>query len=247
MTTTWVLDCDNTLYPAGSGFFRHVTDRIDLYMLERLAMEPAEVQRLRRSYRERYGITLGGLLAEHGVDPADYLEYVHDVPVEELIEPDPKLAECLGRLEGRKVVFTNGSTRHAMRVAAHVGVAGLIDAYYDIAFMDYLPKPREHGYRKLLEALGVEGPDCVMADDMVVNLATAKKLGMRTVLIGGEGAEGDVAGSMAGGHCRVERLSELTRLYRKGIGCDVPAAPEADQTEGEENFEGCPVPVSFPA
>jgi len=186
VSRTWVLDLDNTLYPAGSGFFALINARIDAYMEERVGLPPAAIPGLRHAYKQRFGITLGGLIAEHRVDPEEYLTYVHDVPLDRHLAPDPVLASTLERLPGRKVIFTNGSTAHAQAVLCHLGVNGGIEEVYDIAFMDYVPKPFVHGYRKLLLELDEEPSACWMVDDLVANLDTGRELGMRTVLLGPE-------------------------------------------------------------
>ena len=184
MNPVWILDLDNTLYPADSGLFAEVDQRIRRFMEERLGIPPERIPALRMRYRETYGVTLGGLMAHHGVDPREYLDYVHDVPLDRYLAPDPELDRVLGRLAGRKVVFTNGSSDHAWRVLRRLGVAGRIQGVYDIIFMDYVPKPRPHGYRKLLKALSVPPATCWMVDDLPENLETARALGVRTVLVG---------------------------------------------------------------
>ncbi len=184
MRSVWILDLDNTLYPADSGLFAEVDQRIRRFMEERLGIPPERIPELRVRYREVYGVTLGGLMAHHGVDPGDYLHYVHDVPLERYLGRDPELDRALGRLPGPKVVFTNGSSAHAWRVLRLLGVERRIDGVYDIAFMDYVPKPRPHGYRKLMGVLGAPPSACWMVDDLPENLETARALGVRTVLVG---------------------------------------------------------------
>jgi len=174
---------DNTLYPSGCGLFERVDARIDAFLLTRVGVPEPEVPALRRRYREVYGVTLAGLMAEHGVDPGEYLGFVHDVGVEEVLAPDPELQEALARLPGDKVAFTNGSEEHARAVLRRLGVEGVFGAVFDIAFMGYVPKPRPEGYRRLLAALGASPGECWMVDDLVANLDTAKELGMETVLV----------------------------------------------------------------
>lgn len=184
MTRTWILDLDNTLYPATTGLFAEVDRRIDAYMEVRLGIPPAALPELRRRYRAEYGVTLGGLLAHHDVDAQDYLAYVHDVPLGEYLAPDPVLADTLQSLPGRKVIFTNGSEAHARAVLGLLGVEAAVEAVFDIAFMGYVPKPRPQGYRRLLEALGTPAAACCLVDDLVENLDTGRALGMATVLVG---------------------------------------------------------------
>lgn len=189
MQSTWLIDCDNTLYPAGNGLFDRVNARI-IADMARMGFPPGEIAPLRDRFWREYGVTLGGLMAEHGVDPQDYLAYVHDIELDDLLHPDPQLAEALARLPGTRVIFTNGTVAHAERVLARLGVRAAVGEIYDIGFMDYIPKPRLHGYRKLVAALDVDPRSCVLVDDLPANLETGRAMGMTTVLVGGDCAPG---------------------------------------------------------
>jgi putative hydrolase of the HAD superfamily len=182
--TTWLIDLDNTLYQAQSGLFARVDERIVAFMDERMGLPQEQIDVLRLRYREDYGSTLGGLMAHHDVAPDDYLPFVHDIELDDLIAPDEGLGDILKALPGNRVIFTNGSTSHAERVLGRLGVRDSVGEIFDIAFMDYIPKPRPHGYNKTLEALGVAPDDCILVDDLPENLDTGKELGMVTVLIG---------------------------------------------------------------
>lgn len=184
MKPLWIFDCDNTLYPENSGFLKCVDGKIIEYMAQRLRIPQDQIGPLRERYWSEHSITLVGLMRDYSVDPADYLDFVHDVPVEEFLEPDERLKETLARLPGEKHVFTNGTVSHAERVMERLGIRSELGRVFDIGFMDYVPKPEVHGYKKMLEALGVSPGECVMVDDMAQNLDTAKKLGMSTVLVG---------------------------------------------------------------
>ena len=63
----------------------------------------------------------------------------------------PELAEAIARLEGRKFIFTNGSVRHAERVAEKLGVLDKFDGIYDIAAGGYVPKPKPEAFKRFLE------------------------------------------------------------------------------------------------
>jgi putative hydrolase of the HAD superfamily len=205
MRRVWALDLDNTLYSADSGLFARIVGKIELFMVSRLGIAADRVRPLIERYREAYGLTMGGLVAHHGVDPDDYLAFIHDVSLEEFLAPDPALADALACLVGQKVVFTNGSAAHARNVLSCLGIDGQVDEVYDLRFMDYVPKPKPHGYRKLLDALGAEGTDCWMVDDRVDNLDTARALGMTTVLVGP---------APAPPHLHVPSARDLRRLCR---------------------------------
>ncbi len=204
MKRLWLLDLDNTLYPAGSGLFELVNERISRYMAERLEIAEEAIPALRDRYWKTYGLTMGGLVAHHGVDPEEYLAYVHDVPLDRFLRPDPELARALDGLPGEKVIFTNGSAGHARAVLEHLGIREVFAGICDIAYMDYVPKPRPHGYRKVLLERGADPANSWMVDDSAENLETARVLGLTTVLVGP---------GCPNGHLHVARPHELLPLF----------------------------------
>ena len=84
---TWVFDLDNTLYPHHL-LWQQVDDRIRSYVSEFLKVSKDEAFRVQKNYYKRYGTTMRGLMSEHGLNPDDYLEYVHQIDHSPL-EPKP--------------------------------------------------------------------------------------------------------------------------------------------------------------
>lgn len=179
-----LFDLDNTLYSPDRQLFALMDKRINSYMHEIVGIPLHQVDELRRSYWQRYGVTMQGLMRHHQVDPEDYLRYVHDIDVPSRLEPDPLLRQALLSLPQRRVVFTNSSICHSERVLQALGLRDLFEEIYDIRIADYLPKPYPDPYRAVLEKLGAEASDCIMVEDTPENLLTAKQLGMGTVLVG---------------------------------------------------------------
>ena len=179
-----LFDLDETLYPRESGLLQLVGQRIESYLIERLHMTPQEAARLRAEYRERYGTTLGGLLAQRLADPEDYLLYVHDIPVEEIIRPDPELDRVLGELPWECAIFTNSDWRHTERVLAALGIRRHFRRIFDIVSTGYQQKPRPAAYECVLKELSIPGSACLIADDSLKNLMAAKDWQMTTVWVG---------------------------------------------------------------
>ena len=125
----------------------------------------------------------------HDVSPTDYLEFVHDVPIPEIVPPRPELREMLSGLPGRRVVFTNGSQDYARRVLDALGVSGMMEGIYGIEFMEYIAKPSPYPYAKLLRVTGARGEDSLFCEDSRKNLLPARELGMFTVWVGGNEKE----------------------------------------------------------
>jgi pyrimidine 5'-nucleotidase len=114
--TTIFFDLDDTLYPASSGLWTTLKQRMTHYMVERMKIPEADVPRLRESYFRTYGTTLRGLQANHVIDTEEYLAYVHDVRPGEYIRPDPIQQSVLAALPTRNLIFTNADANHARRV-----------------------------------------------------------------------------------------------------------------------------------
>lgn len=182
-----LFDLDNTLYPACCDLFSLIDVRINRYMEDVVGIGAAEVDALRRRYWHEYGATLLGLIRHHGVDPEDYLDYVHAVDVGSRLTPDEGLRHALKESGIPSYVFTNGSRCHADRVLTALGIEDLFVDVFDIRIARYLPKPNPDPYQQVLEQLAVDGRDCVMVEDQLQNLRTAKKFGMTTVLVAPDG------------------------------------------------------------
>ncbi len=181
---TFIFDLDNTLYPESLNVFGLIDHRINRYMHEKLGIPEPEVDVLRRLYWKIYGVTLNGLMIHYNVDPEDFLEFVHDVKLHHILKPNQRLRTSLENLECHKVIFTNGSTRHAENVLSALGIDDMFEQIFDVRVAYFKPKPFPEPYLKILEILNVHGKDCVMIDDIPENLRTAKNLGMKTILIG---------------------------------------------------------------
>jgi putative hydrolase of the HAD superfamily len=179
-----LFDLDNTLYSAEKEVFALMDLRINRYMVEVVGIPHDEVDELRRTYWKRYGVTMQGLMRHHGVDPEDYLSYVHDIDVGGLLHPDPELRQTLQSLPLRRAVFTNSSLDHSERVLNALGLTGAFEEIFDIRVAGYLPKPCPEPYHAVLDRLGVSASHCIFVEDSQENLRTAKDIGMGTILVG---------------------------------------------------------------
>lgn len=180
----WLFDLDNTLYPAKCDLFAQVDVLINRYVADLLGLALDEARVVQKGYFQEYGTTLRGLMNDHGVDPHEYMDYVHDIDLAP-VDPAPGLAEALDRLPGRKLIFTNGSHRHAVNVSTKLGIADRFEAIFDIADSDFLPKPAPEPYLKLVSEHALDPQKTVFFDDMDRNLAPAAALGMTTVWVPG--------------------------------------------------------------
>jgi putative hydrolase of the HAD superfamily len=170
------------LYPASTGLFSLIDERMGAYIERLLGCDPTEAKRVQKAHFHQHGTTLAGLMLEHGIDPHDFLENVHDIPLDR-VQCDERLGRLLARLPGRRFVFTNGDAPYARRVLEAIGVHEHFDDLHDIHASELRPKPDPHGYELLCERFGILPKHALLADDMVKNLAPAKALGMTTVWV----------------------------------------------------------------
>ena len=178
----WIFDLDNTLYPASCRLFDQVERRMGEYVQQLLSLEPEAARALQKQYFRDHQTTLNGLMIHHGVKPQDFLEFVHAIDLTP-VEMDARLDQVLERLPGRKLIYTNGSVRHAENVMARLGVARHFETIFDIAEAAYVPKPDIAAYRALVGRHGIDPARAIMLDDMPRNLAPAAELGMTTVWV----------------------------------------------------------------
>jgi len=157
------------------------------WVMSAIGVNQAKADRLRRSYWQKYGTTLAGLMAEHDVDPAPYLHQVHDIDLTHLVH-DPDLADGIAALPGRKIVYTNGSAPYANRVLEARGLAGAFDAVYGVEHADFTPKPERKAFEKIFLADGIQPHAAAMFEDESRNLRAPHALGMRTVLVAPDNA-----------------------------------------------------------
>ncbi len=178
----WVFDLDNTLYPASCNLFDQVRVRIGEFIAERFALDIEEARALQRRYFLKYGTTLRGLMTVDGVPPEEFLEFVHDIDMTP-VPPSPDLNTSLDALDGRKLIFTNGSAAHAEQVMDRLGVTRHFEAIIDIVASEYVPKPDRRPYDRMIAAHGIDPKSAVMVEDMAVNLVPAHAMGMTTVWV----------------------------------------------------------------
>ena len=184
-TTAWIFDLDNTLYPARCNLFAEVDMRMGKFIAEYLGVPFAQARHLQKSYYRQFGTTLSGLIQVHKLDPQPFLDYVHDIDISAVPEL-PELAAAIAALPGRKLIYTNGSRRHAERVAEKLGVLHLIEDICDIAACEYVAKPEPDAFQRMMRRHGVAARDAAMFEDMPHNLEAPHALGMVTVLVHSE-------------------------------------------------------------
>jgi putative hydrolase of the HAD superfamily len=179
---TWVFDLDNTLYPHHLNLWQQVDERIRDYIARYLKVTAEEAFRLQKDYYKRYGTSMRGLMTEHGMEPDDFLDFVHQIDHSPLT-PNAALGAAIEVLPGRKLILTNGTRRHADAVLARLELAGHFDDVFDIVAAELEPKPSPQTYDRFLKAHNVDAARTAMFEDLARNLVVPHALGMTTVLV----------------------------------------------------------------
>jgi len=206
---TWLFDLDNTLYPEESGFMAQVEGRMTDFVAKVTGLPHPQAYALQKRYLAEHGLTLPGLVAHHGVDPADFHALFHDLSLDVLAH-DADLLGALRRLPGRRLIFTNADDKHARRVLAHLGLAELFDDVFHIHSFGFTPKPAPAAFDRMLAAHGMDPNTTAFFEDSEANLAPAAALGMTTVLVGARSA----ASTAPFVHHRTDKLAPFLTAAR---------------------------------
>jgi putative hydrolase of the HAD superfamily len=200
---TLFFDVDDTLYPPSTGIWDLIGRRIDIFIQTRLNLAPEKTATLRKRLFATYGTTLRGLVEEFGIDREEYLAFVHSVPVETILQPDPALRESLLHARENKIVFTNADKKYAQRVIHTLGLDGCFSQIIDIVDIWPACKPQTEAFTNALSLGGdLLSSQVILFDDTPANLVTASSLGFRTVLVGNKPIS-------AGIHCRIEDIHDF--------------------------------------
>ena len=184
---TWVFDLDNTLYPHHLNLWQQVDVRIRDYIVGLLKVTHDEAFRMQKDYYKRYGTTLRGLMKEHGLEPDEFLDIVHQIDYSPLT-PNPVLGAAIEELPGRKLILTNGTRNHADEVLRRLGIDKHFEDIFDIKSAELEPKPNAAVYERFLARHRVDPRQAVLFEDLARNLEVPHALGMTTVLVVPQGA-----------------------------------------------------------
>ena len=178
----WIFDLDNTLYSAKTKVFNQVEKKMTEYVSNKLNTNLDEARKIQKNYFYEYNTTLNGLIKNHKVDAKEFLEFVHNIDIS-FLKKDLELSEELKKLEGKKIIFTNGSKKHALNVTQKIGIDHHFEDIFDIIDCDFIPKPEIEPYQKLVKKHKIDPNLCVFIEDIARNLKPAYEMGMKTVWI----------------------------------------------------------------
>jgi putative hydrolase of the HAD superfamily len=175
----WIFDLDNTLYSGQTKVFSEIDKKMSSFISKKMNIDLTKAKEIQKTYFYESGTTLSGLMKHDGIDPHEFLEFVHDIDISWLPK-DLLLKEELIKIKEKKYIFTNGSHAHVENVTKQLGIDGLFDGAFDIVDANFVPKPHIDPYKKIIKKFNLDPKQSILIEDIAHNLEQAKNLGMKT-------------------------------------------------------------------
>lgn len=193
----WLFDYDLTIYGADEHcVIESLDNRISKYVQKVTAVDDETAHEIRKDYLQRFGTTLAGLQAMHGVKPDDFFDFIHQPEFLIYPKPSPKKASLIKGLAGHRYIFTNGRRDWSEAGMTHMGVRDCFEEIFDLKQMDWVGKPQDSAYEKAELWLAKKVPEMffangapadpsqiVLLEDSVRNLEPAHRRGWTTILV----------------------------------------------------------------
>ncbi len=181
----WLFDLDNTLHDCSKGIFQAIDGAMAHAVASTLALQADAADALRKSYWQRYGATVIGMVRHHGIDASAFLALSHNFQIAPLVRAEYGLGRKLRLLKGRKILLTNAPLGYAREVLKTLGILHHFECLWAIDQMtiqgQMRPKPSFALMRQVLARLGVPACQVVLVEDTLRNLKSARRAGMGTV------------------------------------------------------------------
>ncbi|MHB8134054.1 MAG: pyrimidine 5'-nucleotidase [Anaerolineaceae bacterium] len=202
--STILFDLDDTLYPPSNGIWSMIREKINEFMVINLDYSQADARTAQQSFFHQYGTTLRGLQTEFNIDPVKYLKFVHNIPVNEFIQPNLELKSVLAAIPTRKIIFTNSDRWHTNRVLEALDISEYFDEIIDVLDMQPFCKPMLGAFESAFDKLRISDPaECLIVDDNMRNISTAQSIGMRTIWVNHQPDRENLH------HYQIQRIEEI--------------------------------------
>jgi putative hydrolase of the HAD superfamily len=180
----WIFDLDDTLHDASAHIFPVMNRAMTQYIQDALKLDEDDAHALRQHYWHVYGATLKGLMRHHDTNPHHFLSETHTLSqLPEMVIQTKRLRHLLQSLPGRKVIFTNAPRNYALRVLQLLNIGKLFELVFSVESSQFHAKPAMRGFQCLLRDINAKPSDCIMLEDSLPALMTAKRLGMKTIWV----------------------------------------------------------------
>jgi putative hydrolase of the HAD superfamily len=179
-----IFDLDNTLYPPETGLLQNVSNNISKFIEKKLRLSEKEANILREKYKEKYGITLSGLIKHHGIDFNEFDKFVYNINYESKLKKDNNLYNILKRINLKKIIYTNSGEIHSLKVLKQLGLDNLFDDVITIEKLNFLAKPTKESITYFLKLTSVKPKNSLFFEDSETNLFAAEQFGFKTAIVG---------------------------------------------------------------
>jgi len=213
-------DLDDCLYNNDRKTAQRLTEKFDSYAMSVLSLPKGRAYEL---YKQ-YGTALRGLVEERLIEESrvdEFLAEVHDIPLDD-IRPDPRLRELLLKVAHPCWIFTASTREHATRVLRRLGVEDLFRGVIAASSRDMIERVgfvTKHDPRCFVAAMEMAGVSvekasaCILLDDSVKNVKTARGMGWRTVLVGFHGRDSATRIECAEADVVVGTIHDIPRAF----------------------------------
>lgn len=177
----WLFDLNNTLHNTEASIFYIVSRAMAKYMTDRLKLFEGTASHLHQDHWHRYDAILAGLQIYHPeIDIDEFLCESH--PLKQILakmEGTGETDDVLGRLKGRKTVFSNGPPFYVRALVEVLSLEAHLGGLLGTDDLGLLYRPNPQAYLNVRRLLDVKPEQCIMVDNSVDNLHQAKALGMK--------------------------------------------------------------------
>jgi len=212
-------DCDDCLYFDGWKVADRLTAKIEEWCTTKKNLPKGKAYELYK----KHGTALRGLLAEDCIDESDeaidgYLKDVHDLPIisEQLLKKDEALREMLLRIDPSipKYVFTASVKDHAQRCLKALGIDDLFVDIIDVKSCNLATKHSKESFQAAMQIAGVDGDpeSCIFLDDSLKNIAAARDIGWRSILVGCVGRDSGKTISSEHAEHEIDRIHKMPHV-----------------------------------
>ena len=179
----WIFDLDNCLYPASTGLFELIDERMGAYIQRLLDCDAVEARRVQKDAFPRAWDDARRADEEPRRRPASFPRRRPRHPAR------PRSTATSGsarRSRGCPAAASSSPTATRLMPAAcstRSASTPISTTFTTSMPASYRPKPDPHGYALLCERFGIDPAHALLVDDMARNLKPAKALGMTTVWV----------------------------------------------------------------
>ena len=175
-----VFDFDETLYHAGEypSLVADTHVQISSLIQRKLRLSPEAAMEKLLMYEKKYGTPFAGLLRDYQI-PVSEQRYCVDL---NCIGQKTVLKKQLDAISEPKFLFTNALSCYFKDALKRMGLASCFDGVISSDDFGKYPKPYPKAFRLLLKKIGCLPTECVLFEDSLRNIKTAKKMGFTTVL-----------------------------------------------------------------